>query len=141
MAGIVRKIDSLGRITIPKTIRDAFDIEGESVVKFYVEGDAIVISTDLDSQSFISVRKFDDLGRVTIPKELRESLNLRIGGRMQIIVENGSLKIKPYLADGDILMAFNGIKNAVNNSSLSCKDKLTELISDAQDIIKESEGR
>ena len=42
--GIVRKIDSLGRIVIPKELRRVFDIkDGEDVLEIFVEGNTIVL--------------------------------------------------------------------------------------------------
>ncbi len=40
---IVRMIDNLGRIAIPKAIRNAFDIEGEVPFEIWVEDDKIIL--------------------------------------------------------------------------------------------------
>ncbi len=41
--GIVRNIDDLGRVTIPKELRDIRGIEAGDPVAIYVDGDAICI--------------------------------------------------------------------------------------------------
>lgn len=41
--GIVRKLDTLGRIVVPKELRRMFDIENEDSVEIFVEGDTIVL--------------------------------------------------------------------------------------------------
>ena len=42
--GIVRKIDSLGRIVLPKELRRIFDItDDEDVLEIFVEGNTIVL--------------------------------------------------------------------------------------------------
>lgn len=42
--GIVRKIDSLGRIVIPKELRRVFDIkDDDDVLEIFVEGNTIVL--------------------------------------------------------------------------------------------------
>lgn len=41
--GIVRKVDELGRVVIPKEIRDRFKIEEETDIEFYVEGSKIIL--------------------------------------------------------------------------------------------------
>ncbi len=42
--GIVRPIDKLGRIVLPKELRDALHlVENESSVEFYTDGDTIVL--------------------------------------------------------------------------------------------------
>lgn len=40
--GMVKKMDDLGRLVIPKEIRNALGIEKESV-EFYVDGDALIV--------------------------------------------------------------------------------------------------
>ena len=41
--GIVRKVDELGRVVIPKEIRDRFKIEEETDIEFYVDGNKIIL--------------------------------------------------------------------------------------------------
>ena len=42
-APIERKIDSLGRITLPKEFRRLLNIEDNQIIKMYINGDAIII--------------------------------------------------------------------------------------------------
>lgn len=41
--GIVRKVDELGRIVLPKELRCTFEIEEKTPLEIYVDGDAIVL--------------------------------------------------------------------------------------------------
>lgn len=41
--GIVRKVDELGRIVIPKEIRTTFDISEKDPLEIFVDGDSIVL--------------------------------------------------------------------------------------------------
>lgn len=41
--GIVRKVDILGRIVIPKELRDALDIEEKDPLEIFVEDDRIIL--------------------------------------------------------------------------------------------------
>jgi transcriptional pleiotropic regulator of transition state genes len=41
--GIVRRLDRLGRIVIPKEVRDAFRIGRDAQLAFAVDGDAVVL--------------------------------------------------------------------------------------------------
>lgn len=41
--GIVRRIDDLGRIVIPKEIRHTFDISEGDALEIYVDGDRIIL--------------------------------------------------------------------------------------------------
>lgn len=40
---IERKVDSLGRVTLPKEFRRLLNIEDNQIIKMYVNGDAIII--------------------------------------------------------------------------------------------------
>ena len=72
--GIIRKLDELGRIVIPKEIRDI--IFSEEDIFFYEYLDYIVATNDNDSNKGIK-RKIDELGRVVIPIERRNIRNKR----------------------------------------------------------------
>lgn len=41
--GIVRKVDELGRVVLPKELRTTFDIEQRDPLEIYVDGDNIVL--------------------------------------------------------------------------------------------------
>ncbi|EOD01065.1 AbrB/MazE/SpoVT family DNA-binding domain-containing protein [Caldisalinibacter kiritimatiensis] len=41
--GIVRKVDELGRIVIPKELRNTFDIAEKDSLEIYVEGEQIIL--------------------------------------------------------------------------------------------------
>ena len=72
--GIIRKLDELGRIVIPKEIRDII-FSGEDIF-FYEYLDYIVATNDNYSNKGIK-RKIDELGRVVIPIEMRNRLGIK----------------------------------------------------------------
>ncbi len=41
--GIVRKLDQLGRIVIPKELRTTFDLNEDDPIEIYVEGSDIIL--------------------------------------------------------------------------------------------------
>jgi transcriptional pleiotropic regulator of transition state genes len=41
--GIVRKVDELGRIVIPKELRNTFDIAEKDSLEIYVDGEQIIL--------------------------------------------------------------------------------------------------
>lgn len=41
--GIVRKVDELGRIVLPKELRCTLDIEEKDSLEIYIDGDCIVL--------------------------------------------------------------------------------------------------
>ena len=50
--GIVRNIDELGRIVVPKEIRNKMDIASSDPVEIYVDGDKIILTKYHPSCSF-----------------------------------------------------------------------------------------
>ena len=41
--GIVRKLDELGRVVIPKEIRNKLDIEEKDPIEIYLDGTSIIL--------------------------------------------------------------------------------------------------
>lgn len=50
--GIVRNVDELGRIVIPKGMRTKMNIESSDPIEIYVEGDKIILTKYIDSCLF-----------------------------------------------------------------------------------------
>lgn len=51
--GIVRKIDNLGRVVIPKELRDSLDLQIGSFIEFYVDDDGYMIMTKSNQKCFL----------------------------------------------------------------------------------------
>lgn len=69
-----RKIDNLGRVTIPKPIRDRLGWEQNDEVEFYtMDGTSVVLSKGKmrDSRYDIAAEVLEELG-LEIPKELKK---------------------------------------------------------------------
>ncbi|WP_064199041.1 AbrB/MazE/SpoVT family DNA-binding domain-containing protein [Brevibacillus brevis] len=41
--GVVRKVDELGRIVLPKELRETFDINIKDAIEIYVNGESIIL--------------------------------------------------------------------------------------------------
>lgn len=50
--GIIRRIDELGRIVIPKEMRNKLGIDTGTALEIHLEGDTITIKTDTSSCVF-----------------------------------------------------------------------------------------
>jgi transcriptional pleiotropic regulator of transition state genes len=50
--GIVRQLDKLGRIVLPKELRKVFNIENEDSLEIYVEDDKIILKKYMPSCLF-----------------------------------------------------------------------------------------
>lgn len=94
--GIVRKIDHLGRICLPKEVRKSFGMERKALIGMYLENGKIhVVKAD---EKFRGIaRELDELGRLTLPIEVRRSLkfsdrqpvDMYVEGDIIIIVKDG----------------------------------------------------
>ncbi len=62
--GIVRKIDELGRVVIPKEIRDTHGISEKDALEIYVDGESIILTKYQRGCIFCGdlERNFTDIG-------------------------------------------------------------------------------
>lgn len=78
--GIVRRIDDIGRVVIPKELRDAMRFEPGDQVEIFVDDDAVVyrkykaaeIALDLLADLEESVSDMDDFERKEIERHIRK---------------------------------------------------------------------
>lgn len=94
---LARKVDRLGRIVIPKELRDNMQITHDDPLEIYVNDGDIVITKyhpDADSDGVAFLRNVDKLGRIVIPKELRDSMNIKYNDRLKIFIDVQSIVIK-----------------------------------------------
>ena len=65
------KIDNLGRVVIPKSIRKALDVEANSEISMYVEDKKLIITKILD----ISLNEFSELTKKNTDRLLSRDLH------------------------------------------------------------------
>lgn len=97
--GIVRRVDQLGRIVVPKEIRKNLNIvEAVDCMEIYLEDGMIVFKKfDGNVNTAGIVRRVDQLGRVVLPIELRRMLNIvEERDALEIFVADGSVLLKKY---------------------------------------------
>ncbi|MBH1941674.1 hypothetical protein I5677_12295 [Mobilitalea sibirica] len=85
--GIIRKIDELGRITIPIEYRRSTGIEVLEPLDLYFEGNVIHLKKGKG-------RKLDELGRYTIPSEIREKFGYQERQPLEIYCEGDEICIR-----------------------------------------------
>lgn len=95
MKGIARKLDYLGRVTLPMEYRKSFEIEvGENApVGMRLEGNTI----ELHIKPVVfkgMVRQLDDVGRLTLPKEYRNALGIEDHDLIDMWVEDNFIFIR-----------------------------------------------
>lgn len=93
--GIVRKLDNLGRISLPKEYRRILGIVAGAQVDMWLDQDIIRIKLyDKNSPRGI-VRCLDDLGRICLPKEYRRTLNIKEVDPVDMYLDKCIICIKP----------------------------------------------
>lgn len=97
-SGVVRRIDELGRLVIPKEIRKDFKWNVNDSISFKVEDNYIVIKKHEDNSGYIN-RKIDANGRVVIPKESRSNFDIKTSDQVEFFSdsETKSVYIRKYI--------------------------------------------
>lgn len=97
--GIVRRVDQLGRIVVPKEIRKNLNIvEVVDSMEIYLE-DGMIVFKKFDGNVAAAgiVRRVDQLGRVVLPIELRRMLNIvEEKDALEIFIDDGAILLKKY---------------------------------------------
>jgi transcriptional pleiotropic regulator of transition state genes len=93
--GIVRKIDHLGRICLPKEVRDSFDMKQKDPIGMYILENKIHL-VKVDEKHRGIARELDELGRITLPIEVRKSLGFADRQPVDMYVECEEIIIVKY---------------------------------------------
>jgi AbrB family looped-hinge helix DNA binding protein len=99
--GIVRRIDELGRIVIPKEIRRQCNLGENETVAIELKNDKTVYIGKHDENIYTQTVVIDDLGRALIPKSMRSFLNIREGDPLEFYVDFGRVVIKSYISSDE----------------------------------------
>lgn len=101
--GLTRKIDGMGRLVIPKEIRERYNIKEDDYLEFLLTHDGFYL------------KKYSKLGRLqTLAQELTDTLNSFLGAEVLI-------------AESDKIVAYSGVnKDKYLNHQVS--NKLTKSI-------------
>jgi len=137
--GIVRRLDELGRIVLPKELRDTMNIKGGVPLEIHVEKDFIIITKydEILRKSGI-VRNADELGRVVLPKELRKMLKLQTNIPLEFFIDEQRIILKQFYTDKTCMIT--GIiddKNFIfeNGKFVLSKDGANILIQELQKYV------
>lgn len=85
--GFVRRLDSLGRVTIPKEFRRSLELEEFEPMDMYIVDKVIHLIPGKG-------RRLDELGRYTVPIEVRRTLRFEQNEFVDIYIENNEICIK-----------------------------------------------
>lgn len=109
--GIVRKLDDLGRITLPREYRKSLHMRDREEIDMCLDGN-IIRAEQAGEKPLGVVRSLDDLGRLTLPREYRRTLGIDTGDKADIYLDDGKICIQKYGCEWCIetedLFEFNG---------------------------------
>lgn len=97
--GIIRSVDRLGRIVLPKKIRQSLDIkELTDPIEISVFNDSILLKKSTGTSPVSGeLRCLDNFGRIVIPIEIRNLFNIVSQvDSLEIYCENDSIILKKH---------------------------------------------
>ncbi len=101
--GIVRHVDNLDRIVIPKELCRTLGIEAKSPLEIFIEDSRIVLkkhdlveNTSKRRGNLGIIRHVDALDRIVIPKEICKMLSIEPKDALEIFVEDTKLILGKY---------------------------------------------
>lgn len=95
--GVSRPIDVLGRITIPKELRESLDLDAYEPIDISINNGSLELKHfDKNLKEIGIFRNLDSLGRVVIPMEIRKMFDIEPCDRLL-------LKVKGKTIIGDIV--------------------------------------
>ena len=100
--GIVRHVDNLDRIVIPKELCKTMGIEPKGALEIFVNEAQIILQKHednglkTDSKSTGIVRRVDSLDRIVIPKEICKKLGIEPKDALEIFVDETKIILGKY---------------------------------------------
>ncbi len=96
--GMVRTLDNLGRITMPKEFRNILGFKEGRLIEILEEKNGEIILKKCTEETKGVVRKLDQLGRFVIPKKTRKRFGIKNGDNIEMLArEDGNIIVKKYL--------------------------------------------
>lgn len=99
--GIVRNVDNLDRIVIPKELCKTLGIEPKGALEIFVDENHIILQRHepekkSDSKTTGIVRRVDNLDRIVIPKEICKKLGIEPKNALEIFVDETKIILGKY---------------------------------------------
>lgn len=101
--GIVRHVDNLDRIVIPKELCRSLEIEPKTPIEIFIEDSRIVLKKHETAEgsgkrkgNLGIVRRVDGLDRIVIPKEICKILGIEPKNTLEIFVDDTKLILGKY---------------------------------------------
>ncbi len=132
--GMVRQVDKLDRIVIPKELCRTMGISAKSPLEIFIENSRIVFKKHIPAEISASnkhsagiVRKIDDMDRIVIPKEICNVIGISPKDYLEIFIEDDKIILGKY--ESSCACIFCGEVNNVTpfKNKLVCADCLKEV--------------
>lgn len=126
--GMVRHIDNLDRLVIPKEMRKNLEIDARSPIEIYVEDNKIVlrkIAAENEKNDISIVRNIDDLGRVVIPKEICKVLEIGPRVAVEIFIDGEKIILARY--EPSCLFCREAENTVRYKGRIICRDCIAEI--------------
>lgn len=97
--GMVRNVDNLDRIVIPKELRMTLGIAPKDSLEIFVDNEMIVLekySSEQPPSDVSIVRHVDELGRIVIPKEICKVLSIEPKESLEIFIDEEKIVLGKY---------------------------------------------
>lgn len=112
--GIVRRLDDLGRVVVPKEIRKSLGIKEGDSLGVELKDDKTIHLRKVSVDDTWLIRYIDELGRVQIPKEMRKFLNWKEGEATEFFIDGESIVLKYYEDGSDLSQETSEPVNSIN---------------------------
>ncbi len=129
--GMVRHIDDLDRIVIPKELRNTLNLFSKDNLEISVNENGMILLkkyTEGQPKNNLGIlRSLDDLGRVVIPKEICKSFGIEPKDALQIFVENTNIILCKY--EPACIFCHEASDTISYKKKIVCKECIRELTS------------
>lgn len=129
--GMVRHIDDLDRIVIPKELRKTLSLVSKDSLEISINENNMIIlkkyTEELGKENVGILRTLDDLGRIVIPKEICKTFGIEPKDALQIFVENSTIVLCKY--EPACIFCHEALDTVVFKKKIVCK-KCISVLSD-----------
>jgi len=97
LRGMVRRVDNLGRILVPKEYRTELALEKDAKIEIDILEDGMLIRplyAGAEGSGRLAARRIDSLGRINIPVTARRMLDIAFHDELEIFLLRGGMFIR-----------------------------------------------
>ena len=130
--GIVRHVDNLDRIVIPKELCRSLEIEPKTPMEIYIEDSRIVLKKHEIAEGTAKrrgnlgiIRRVDGLDRIVIPKEICKILDIEPKNTLEIFVDDTRLILGKF--EHSCIFCCEAEDVVTYKKKLVCKNCIKEL--------------